>query len=234
MHLILSTLVQPSVRPSSSVAFAWKSRPRLNANDCEGRIIESRKMRCASRTWRVKTAVWSHGVTYSLSPPRGRKATCPYTELGADRVCVFIRSTPATERCTREAEVKKEEEEVFVAASLRSWPRATCVGVQRAERRAIAMSAVIYEAIILVCRCRDREGCPPISPFLRVPTIPLSPPRPPPARAENFSSSHMDLPRSSNVLALLLACPGYFTADNGLRGLSAVIRRAGYLRDIET
>lgn len=34
-------------------------------------------------------------------------------------------------------------------------------------RRAIAMSAVIYEAIILVCRCRGREGCPLVSPLLR-------------------------------------------------------------------
>ena len=44
--------------------------------------LSSQKMRCASHTWRVKTAVWSYGVTYSLSPPRGRKATCPYTEHG--------------------------------------------------------------------------------------------------------------------------------------------------------
>lgn len=39
----------------------------------------------------------------------------------------------------------------------------------RAERR------VIYGAISLVCRCRDCEGCPPISPFLRGPDYPPSP-----------------------------------------------------------
>lgn len=141
-------------------------------------------MRCASRTWRVKTAVWSYGVTYSLSSPRGRKATCPYTELGAGvYACLPVVHRRWGTHARRRR--RSEEEEVFVAASLRSWPRVTCVGVQRAEYRAIAMSAVIYEAIILVCRCRDHEGCPPppISSFLRVLTISLSHP----ARARDFS-----------------------------------------------
>lgn len=76
------------------------------------------------------------------------------------------------------------------------------------------MSAVIYEAIILVCRCRGHEGCPPppplpaplsFSPFLRVLAIPLFS-----ARTRDFSSSHMDLPRSSDALAFFIGLPRLF------------------------
>lgn len=110
------------------------------------------KMLRASRTWRVKTAGTELRRYILVIPPRDRK------------VLVLTRNSPYVYAClfavpamwyTREEE---EEEEVswHNQPAHRSWPRATCVGVQRI----IAMSAVIYEAIILVCRCRGREGCP--------------------------------------------------------------------------
>lgn len=80
----------------------------------------------------------------------------------------------------------------------------------RAESgRAIAMSAVIYEAIILVCRCRGREGCPPpsLSLFLSLHVLSSFPPR---ANGKG-ESSHRRIWTSRAAptrSALLLAYPG--------------------------
>lgn len=197
-------------------------------------------MRRASRTWRVKTAVWSYGVTYSLSPPRGRKATCPYTELGTDRVCVFIRSAPMESGAhARRRWRRKRRKFSWQPAFGRDRERraSECSARSGAERRAIAMSAVIYEAIILVCRCRDREGCPPISPFLCVPTILPPTPSSPSSSQRERRTSHRRIwtYRAATTCSLFYwPAPAILQPIMDLRGLSAVIRRAGYLLDIET
>jgi len=85
------------------------------------------------------------------------------------------------------------------------------------------MSAVIYEAIILVCRCRGREGCPS--------DLSLSS-RPDYLRSLSAQTGDFSSRRTSNKLKLLLA--RYFTVDSGLRGLSAVVHRVSRLHDIET
>ena len=78
-HLMLSTLVLFLCCVRFSIS-TYKNRVHIWMQMIARAALSSQKMRCASRTWRVKTAVWSYGVIYSLSPPRGRKGTCPYTE----------------------------------------------------------------------------------------------------------------------------------------------------------
>lgn len=146
---------------------------------------------------------------------------------------MYTRVYPRCRRCGTREEVSWHSQPAH-----RSWPRATCVGVQRV----IAMSAVIYEAIILVCRCRDREGCLPLALsllFLLPSSLPLSlsiylylfhlSSNPPltrgmeRTRGEDFVVAHTDLPRARALIGL----PHYFTTDSGLKGLSAVVRMGG-------
>lgn len=139
-------------------------------------------------------------------------------------------------RYTREEE---EEEEVswHNQPAHRSWPRATCVGVQRI----IAMSAVIYEAIILVCRCRGREGCPVflslsssvLFSFLLIPRSLGR--RKKGKKGGDFVVAHTDLPRARAFIGL----PYYFTTDSGLKGLNVVVRMGSgwyspWYRDIKS
>lgn len=67
-HLMLSTLVHPSLLRSSISAVSYENRVHVWMQMIARVALPNRKMRCASRTWRVKT-VWSYGVTYSLSSP---------------------------------------------------------------------------------------------------------------------------------------------------------------------
>lgn len=144
--------------------------------------------------------------------PRGRKATCPYTELGTS---VFIRGTP-TMRCTREEEAKeeeeeeeKEEEEVFVAAS----SVVTKSDVRRSAARGVENHRHERRNLRSHHPCMQMPRPWGMPPYLSLSSC-LSFSRP---NREDFSSSHTDLPRSFDALALLLACPGYFTADSGLK-----------------
>lgn len=218
------------VRPSTSVA-AHENRVRVWMQMTARAALSSRKMRCASRTWRVKTAVWSYGVTYSLSPPRGRKATCPYTELGTGVYACLS----AVHRCDGGAHARRRwrrKRRKF------SWQPA--FGRDR-ERRASECSARGAESNL-----RSHQPCMQMPRLWGMPSyLPLSSrswlsplPLPlcrPSTRAEDASHRRARTYRAAPACSLFYPPgPGYFTADNGLRGLNAVVRTAKCLRDIET
>lgn len=176
----------------------------------------------------------AHGVTalrVLVISPRGRKVPVltRNSERPGTRVYPWCRRWGTTREGGGSFRGSADRDRERRASEERCSARARARGAERV----IAMSAVIYEAVILVCRCRGREGCPllPFSPFLshsKSPRDPLT------REAKSFVVRNGP-PARLRRGATFIGLPHYFTTDSGLRGLSAVVRTIGcpYYRDIK-
>lgn len=170
-------------------------------------------MRRASSTWRVKTAVQSYGVTYSLS----LRATVKCLSLHGTPayVCACLSAVPAR-RCGIHA--RRRREGSFVAQPSQRARVVTESDVRRSaeshrhERRNLRSHHPCMQMP------RSWEILLSLSLSILSSNPPLTRGKKRKMGGELGRLAHTDLPRSRAFIGL----PHYFTTDSGLKGLNAV------------